>query len=105
MLRLNQPRRYLSRACRLIIVASATGVLIAQSGAAVALGPIDRTDISTTRARNASKSVFEPGVGKDLPLRAVPEPGVILSLAGGITTLLGLQRFRRRSTRMRRRDS
>jgi autotransporter-associated beta strand protein len=35
--------------------------------------------------------------GNSVALIAVPEPGTLLSLLGGIGTLIGLQRFRRRS--------
>ncbi len=34
--------------------------------------------------------------GNDLALKAIPEPGVYVSLLGGLASLLGLQRFRRR---------
>lgn len=52
---------------------------------------------------DAATRAFERSGGNDVTLVAVPEPGVLLTLAGGIGTLLGLQRFRRRST-VRRRD-
>lgn len=34
--------------------------------------------------------------GNDIALIAVPEPGTTLTLLGGIGTLIGLRRFRRR---------
>ena len=39
---------------------------------------------------------YAGGDGNDLVLRAVPEPGTIVTLLGGMGALLGLQRFRRR---------
>jgi hypothetical protein len=44
---------------------------------------------------------FELSGGNDVSLLAIPEPGVLLTLAAGIGTLLGLQRFRRRPPRRR----
>jgi autotransporter-associated beta strand protein len=35
--------------------------------------------------------------GNDLVLKAIPEPGTYVSLLGGLASLIGLQRFRRRS--------
>ena len=35
--------------------------------------------------------------GNDVVLKAIPEPGVFVSLIGGLASLVGLQRFRRRS--------
>jgi hypothetical protein len=54
-------------------------------------------------ADDAATGAFKVNIGNDVTLVAVPEPGVLLTLAAGISTLVGLQRFRRRST-VRRRD-
>jgi hypothetical protein len=35
--------------------------------------------------------------GNDVVMVAIPEPGTIVSVFGGLGALLGLQRFRRRS--------
>jgi hypothetical protein len=48
-------------------------------------------------ADDAATRSFERRGGNDVTLVAVPEPGVLLTLAAGISTLVGLQRFRRRS--------
>jgi autotransporter-associated beta strand protein len=39
---------------------------------------------------------YAGGTGNDVVLTAIPEPGSFASLLGGLGTLLGLQRFRRR---------
>jgi fibronectin-binding autotransporter adhesin len=39
---------------------------------------------------------FESGTGEDVALMVVPEPTTVATLLGGIGTLIGLQRFRRR---------
>jgi hypothetical protein len=65
----------------------------------IATNPLNfgATGSGTTQSEGDIKAI------SDVTLVAVPEPGVLLTLAGGIGTLLGLQRFRRRPT-MRRRE-
>lgn len=45
---------------------------------------------------DASTPGFELAGGNDVTLLAIPEPGAIASLIGGLGALLGMQRFRRR---------
>lgn len=48
-------------------------------------------------AVSGSVEVGEPVAAEDAPsLVSVPEPGILVSLFGGMGVLLGLQRFRRR---------
>jgi len=39
--------------------------------------------------------------GNDIALVVIPEPGTLVTLAGGLGLLLGLQRFRRRDEKSR----
>jgi hypothetical protein len=44
---------------------------------------------------DASTPGFELAGGNDVTLLAVPEPGAVVSLIGGIGVLLGLRRYRK----------
>jgi hypothetical protein len=39
---------------------------------------------------------YQGGDGNDIVLTAIPEPGSVASLLGGLASLMGMQRFRRR---------
>jgi hypothetical protein len=50
-----------------------------------------------TSAGRIAAPAFELRDETPITLASIPEPGVLLSLAGGTAVLLGFQRFRRRS--------
>ncbi|MGV3532648.1 MAG: hypothetical protein ACO1QR_09795 [Chthoniobacteraceae bacterium] len=78
--------------CRAIplVAIAASALLLSASSARAEVGQIpvasQAHDVSVAVVATSAASIF-----------SVPEPGVLVSLAGGVGVLLGLQRFRRRA--------
>ena len=78
--------------CRaiLLVAIAASALLLSASSARAEVGEIP----VASPAQDVSVAVVATSTASIL---SVPEPGVLVSLAGGVGVLLGLQRFRRRA--------